>query len=62
MIKAPRGTHDILPAEQPLLRHVTDAFVDLAERYGYRQITTPTIEHVELIERTSGEGSDIIQK
>ena len=34
MMKAPRGTRDILPAEQPLLRHVTDAFADLAERYG----------------------------
>jgi len=62
MIKAPRGTHDILPAEQPRVRHVVDTFVGLAERYGYRQITTPIIEHVELIERTSGEGSDIIQK
>jgi histidyl-tRNA synthetase len=62
MIKAPRGTHDILPDEQPLFRHVTGTFAELAERYGYRPIATPTIEHVELIERTSGEGSDIIQK
>jgi histidyl-tRNA synthetase len=62
MIKAPRGTHDILPDEQPLFRHVTGTFSELAERYGYRAITTPTIEHVELIERTSGQGSDIIQK
>jgi histidyl-tRNA synthetase len=62
MIKAPRGTYDVLPAEQPLARHVITTFVELAERYGYRRITTPTIEHVELIERTSGEGSDIIQK
>jgi histidyl-tRNA synthetase len=62
MIKAPRGTYDILPAEQPLVGHVTSTFADLAERYGYRRITTPIIEHTELIERTSGEGSDIIQK
>ncbi len=62
MINAPRGTHDILPDEQPLFRHVTGTFAELAERYGYRPISTPTIEHVELIERTSGEGSDIIQK
>jgi histidyl-tRNA synthetase len=62
MIKAPRGTHDILPAEQPLSRHVITTFAELAERYGYRRITTPILEHTELIERTSGEGSDIIQK
>ena len=41
---------------------MTGTFAELAERYGYRAITTPTIEHVELIERTSGQGSDIIQK
>ena len=34
MIKAPRGTHDILPAEQPLVRHVIGTFAELAERYG----------------------------
>jgi histidyl-tRNA synthetase len=62
MIKAPRGTYDILPDEQPRFRHVATTFAELAERYGYRPITTPTIEHTELIERTSGEGSDIIQK
>jgi histidyl-tRNA synthetase len=62
MIKAPRGTYDILPADQPLFRHVVATFTELAERYGYRQITTPIIEHIELIQRTSGEGSDIIQK
>jgi len=62
MIKAPRGTHDVLPDEQPLFRRVVSTFAELSERYGYRQITTPILEHAELIERTSGEGSDIVQK
>lgn len=62
MIKAPRGTHDVLPEEQPLARKVISNFAELAERYGYGRITTPTIEHTELFERTSGEGSDIVQK
>jgi histidyl-tRNA synthetase len=62
MIKAPRGTHDVLPDEQPLVRRVVSAFKELAELYGYREITTPILEHAELIERTSGQGSDIVQK
>jgi len=62
MISAPRGTHDVLPDEQPAWAQIVDTFRELAERYGYRPITTPTIEHTELIERTSGQGSDIVQK
>jgi histidyl-tRNA synthetase len=62
MIKAPRGTHDVLPDEQSRWTHVLDTFRDLCARYGYEPITTPTIEHTELIERTSGQGSDIVQK
>jgi histidyl-tRNA synthetase len=62
MISAPRGMHDVLPDEQPRWRHLVESFTELAERYGYRAITTPTIEHTELIERTSGGGSDIVQK
>jgi histidyl-tRNA synthetase len=62
MIKAPRGMHDVLPDEQPLVRRVFSTFSELAELYGYRPITTPILEHAELIERTSGQGSDIVQK
>ena len=62
MIKAPRGTHDILPNEQARWTQVTSAFEETSRRYGYRAITTPTFEHAELIQRTSGEGSDIVQK
>jgi histidyl-tRNA synthetase len=40
--------------------------IDEAERlcatYGYRRITTPLFEDTELFTRTSGEGSDIVQK
>jgi histidyl-tRNA synthetase len=62
MIKAPRGTYDVLPDEQPRWQHVVSVFSELSRQYGYAQITTPVIEHRELIERTSGQGSDIVQK
>ena len=60
--EAPRGTHDILPSEQPLWRWVTETIGEVCRVYGYRPIQTPGIEDTELIIRTSGEGSDVVQK
>jgi histidyl-tRNA synthetase len=60
--EAPRGTHDILPSEQPLWQWVTGAMAEIAALYGYRRIDTPAFEDTELIIRTSGGGSDVVQK
>jgi len=61
-IERPRGTHDVLPAEQPLWRRVTGEIERLCGLYGYRPIATPVFEDTGLFERTSGEGSDVVQK
>jgi len=61
-IERPRGTHDILPSEQPLWRKVTEEMERLAALYGYRPIQTPVFEDTELFLRTSGQGSDVVQK
>jgi histidyl-tRNA synthetase len=60
--EAPRGTHDILPAEQPLWQRVTQEAERLCALYGYRRIQTPGFEDTELFARTSGKGSDVVQK
>ena len=60
--EAPRGTHDVLPAEQPLWRLVTGEFERLCALYGYRPIQTPVFEDTELFARTSGESSDVVRK
>ena len=60
--EAPRGTHDILPSEQPLWQWVTGQMQEVCALYGYRRIDTPGIEDTELIVRTSGGGSDVVQK
>jgi histidyl-tRNA synthetase len=62
VIERPRGTHDILPADQPLWRKVTGEMERLCSLYGYRPIQTPVFEDTELFQRTSGAGSDIVQK
>jgi histidyl-tRNA synthetase len=60
--EAPRGTQDILPAQQPLWERVIREAELVSAAYGYRRITTPMFEDTELFTRTSGEGSDIVQK
>jgi histidyl-tRNA synthetase len=60
--EAPRGTHDITPAEWPAWRRVLETAETLCTRYGYRRIQTPGFEDTELFARTSGAGSDVVQK
>jgi histidyl-tRNA synthetase len=60
--EAPRGTQDILPAQQPLWDRVIGEAEGLCGAYGYRRITTPIFEDTELFARTSGAGSDVVQK
>src|SRR4029077_6445872 len=61
-IEAPRGTHDVLPSQQPLWQKVTGEMERLCDLYGYRRIQTPVFEDTELFRRTAGAGSDIVQK
>ncbi len=61
-IEAPRGTHDILPSDQPLWQKVTGEMERMCALYGYRRLQTPVFEDTELFQRTSGAGSDIVQK
>jgi histidyl-tRNA synthetase len=60
--EAPRGTQDILPEQQPLWDRVIGEAEGLCGAYGYRRITTPIFEDTELFARTSGAGSDVVQK
>jgi histidyl-tRNA synthetase len=60
--EAPRGTHDVLPSEQPLWQRAVGEAERLCALYGYRRIVTPGFEDTELFVRTSGQGSDVVQK
>jgi histidyl-tRNA synthetase len=60
--EAPRGTHDILPSEQTVWQQVIGEVERLCALYGYGRIDTPGFEDTELIVRTSGAGSDVVQK
>ncbi len=61
-IERPRGTNDILPTDAPLWRKVLTEIDAVAATYGYGWIRTPVFEETELFQRTSGQGSDVVQK
>ena len=62
MIKALRGTHDILPDEIRLWQRIEAICRDIFNIYGYNEIKTPIIEEASLFTRSIGDATDIVQK
>jgi histidyl-tRNA synthetase len=60
--KAPRGTFDVLPEQQPVRRRIHDAAREALEGAGYGRIETPVFEDTDLFARGVGESTDIVQK
>ncbi|HDS59631.1 MAG TPA: histidine--tRNA ligase, partial [Thermoplasmatales archaeon] len=54
-IGKPRGTRDFTPEEMERRRRVETALREVFRRYGYREVATPTMEHLELFTLKSGE-------
>ncbi len=61
-IKAPRGTHDVLPQESYKWHKVEETIKTLCQDFDYKEIRTPVFEHTELFERGVGETTDVVQK
>ena len=57
-----RGTHDILPDQMRRHRRVIETARDVAERYGYLEMSTPIFEFTEVFRRPLGETSDVVSK
>lgn len=62
MFTTPRGTQDILPDEWPYWNFVLGHAQEVAHLFGYRRIETPTFGETGLFARTSGLGSDVVDK
>jgi histidyl-tRNA synthetase len=62
MIKAARGTFDILPADVPLWQAIEREMREVFESYAFREIRTPVFESTELFVRGVGEETDIVSK
>jgi histidyl-tRNA synthetase len=59
--QAPRGTHDVLPADR-LWWQVVRTIEEQCAHYGWSRAHTPGFEETALFERTSGEASDVVRK
>ncbi|HII91706.1 MAG TPA: histidine--tRNA ligase [Methanosarcina sp.] len=55
-VNRPRGTRDFLPADTARRRYVENVMRDVARKWGYSEIITPTFEHLDLFTLKSGEG------
>lgn len=61
-IQAVRGMNDILPDDASWWRHFEATVEAWLERYGYRNIRMPLVEHTQLFRRAIGEVTDIVEK
>jgi len=56
MFERPRGTNDWGPEDMTKRRFVETRFIQLAESFGFREVSTPTFESLELFTTKSGPG------
>ena len=62
MIKAPRGTRDLLPPDTASWNFVEAAARDVFRAYNFHEIRTPIFESTEVFARGVGEETDIVSK
>ena len=62
MIKAIRGTRDLLPPDTALWNFVEAAARDVFHAYNFQEIRTPIFEETQLFARSVGEETDIVSK
>ena len=62
MIKAVRGTRDLLPPDTDLWNRVEARVRDVFARYNFHEIRTPIFEDTQLFSRSVGEETDIVSK
>lgn len=62
MIRAVKGTRDILPPSSEVWNRVEDASRRVFRAYNYREIRTPILEQTALFARGVGQETDIVSK
>jgi histidyl-tRNA synthetase len=62
MIKAVRGTRDLLPPETAVWNFVESVVRDVFRAYNFQEIRTPIFEETALFSRAVGEETDVVSK
>ena len=60
--KAVKGTQDILPSEVYKNQFIEQIVIDIAGKFGFKELRIPVFEHTELFQRGVGETTDVVQK
>src|SRR5688572_24633228 len=58
----PPGTRDILPDEMRELRRLESALLEAFERFGYGEVSTPTIEYEEVLAQGDESGAPVAHR
>lgn len=61
-IQKPRGTMDIFPNDALVWQKIESKATEVATRFGFGEIRTPTFEDLSLFKRGVGEVTDVVQK
>src|SRR6266566_562639 len=62
LIKAVKGTRDLLPPSTSVWNRVEDVVRSIFRAYNYHEIRTPILEETQLFARGVGEETDIVTK
>jgi histidyl-tRNA synthetase len=62
MIKAIKGTKDLLPSDAPRWHYLENIVKNIFSNFNYKEIRTPVFEETSLFARSIGEETDIVGK
>lgn len=62
MIQKPKGTNDFFPEITEKLQYIEQTVREVAARFGFGEIRTPTFENTEVFSRGVGNTTDVVQK
>ena len=62
LIQKPKGTKDYFDIDSAKLTYLENKLAAISFNYGFTKITFPVFENEELFRRTTGEGTDIVDK
>lgn len=61
-LQTPTGVHDILPNDHEYFTYIKKVVRHRARQAGYRRISTPIFEYLDVFQRGIGDATDIVQK
>ena len=62
IIKAPKGTMDVVPENSFKWQFIEDKIREITKEFGISEIRTPVFEHTELFQRGVGDTTDVVEK